>query len=516
MNKNHFYTIISNKYDITNKDNINILSVKKNHLYLNKSIKNDNIILKSEDKLKVNQSDYKIIIKFTKDTYIVFRTGISMNLKKIKCKIGLNEFEINTIFAIKMKVFPNDIIELETELIKKYFEIFIKIDEINDLDNIGQIININNKLNLITNKNLKLIDTHSDTISDVSYISDVSDVSDLSNNINNSLSNNMNNSSSNKTSDNISDNTNNTENKNKCMTKTTKEILLLSNIESKQKIKKVIIVLSKFIKSIGENFKLIFESRGLDCEIVYSFSLLDCLESTPEQMYLIVYNEQTHNLLPLRFIYYQVEQVNSVFLSDPKLLKRIIYMMTKAEKVWEYTSNTRQIYSKYCMEKLKWIPMPYYYINNVQQISFDSCEYDLFFYGHPNIRRNNILNILSKYFDIKIGFGCYEEKKIKYIKKSKIILNLHFYKNSGLETCRINEILNYNKLIISESSSTDLSNMQLYSDYVVFVDEIDDKLSNIKKLIKTIKYYLDRTNYQSKINYDKKKLSDYINKLICF
>ena len=483
MVDNDLYTIISKKYDIKNNDNINIFSVKKNPI---------------DNKLKLNHSDYKIIIKFKKKSSIILKIGISMNLKKIKCKIGKNEYEINTVFNIKLKVDKSYIIELETDTLKKYFEIYIKINEIDNINNLNilshiQNININNEINLIKNinNNIKLIDSQSQNISNVSDLSDTRN--------NNNLIN-------------ITD----LENDKKKTTITIGEILSLSKVESKQKINKVIVVLSKFIESIGNFFKLIFESRGLGCEIVYSLGLLDCIESTLDKMYLIVYSDQTHLAVPNKYIFYQVEQSNSKFLTDTKLLKRTLYMMTKAEQVWEYTSVTRPIYSKYCGNKLKWVPMPYYYIGNIPMKDFNLCEYDVFFYGHPNKRRKNILNELSKYLNIKIGYGYYEDKKIKYIQKSKIILNLHFYKDAGLETCRINEILNYNKLIVSESSPLDSTNMQLYSDCVIFVDEIDDNLSNIKKIIKTIKFYLDESNYISKTNFNKEKLSNNINKLICF
>jgi hypothetical protein len=477
MIENDLYIILSEKYDIKkNKDNINIFSVKKNHL---------------DNKLKLNYSDYKIIIKFTKKSLIILKIGISMNLKKIKCIIGTNKYKINTVFSIKLKVESNDIIELEIKILKKYFEIFIKIDEINNLIDISEIYNMNNdnELDLIKNNDMKLIDTQS------SNISDVSDFSETGNN------NNL---------DAIVD----LKDEKKNFTMTKGEILSLLKAESKQKINKIIVVLSKFIESIGKFFKLIFESRGFECEIIYFLSLLDCIESTHNQMYLIVYSDQTHLAIPNRFIYYQVEQVKSVFLKNPKLLKKTLYMMTKAEQVWEYTSLTRPIYSKYCENKLKWVPMPYFYIENISIIEFNSCKYDVFFYGHPNERRKNILNELRKDFNIKIGYGYYENKKISHLINSKIILNLHFYKNAGLETCRINEILNYNKLIVSESSPLDAYNMQLYSDYVIFVDEIDDNLSNIKKLIKIIKFYLDWSNYKNKINFDKEKISNNISKLI--
>jgi hypothetical protein len=61
-----------------------------------------------------------------------------------------------------------------------------------------------------------------------------------------------------------------------------------------------------------------------------------------------------------------------------------------------------------------------------------------------------------------------------------------------------------NKIIISEKSPLDKSNMKLYTDIVVFVDEIEDDLSNIKLLINIIKRCLNKLTYLEKIEQNKK------------
>ena len=456
INENNLYIISADLYKKRIENNILILSAKPTNSDSN-----------------INLSNYKIIFKFIRKTCLVLKVGISMNLNKIKCKFADEFYNVSTIKHFKIFVEPGDCFEIELESLKKYFEIYIKVDEINIFNSANS-----NNLQILYSNSIKKLDCSSIS-NDESTIISIGD-------------------------DNIND----------LNLLTTNEILERELVEIK--IKKVIVVISIFIKSIGEFFKLIFESKGFECVIVYSLSLLDCIESTCDQMYLIVYCDQEHLALPCIYIFYQVEQSNSKFLTDPKLLKRTICMMEKAEQVWEYSSITSPIYSKYCIDKLKWVPMPYYYLSDNKQTDWDSCEYDIFFYGNPNKRRKKIINILSKYFRVKAGWSYYENKKIKYITKSKIILNLHYYKDAGLETCRINEILNYNKLIVSEKSPSDNSNMELYSDYVVFVDEIDDNFSNIKQMIRIIKYYLDKQNYQSKIIKDKKKLTDKINDLIDF
>jgi len=270
---------------------------------------------------------------------------------------------------------------------------------------------------------------------------------------------------------------------------------------------KIIIITSSIIISIGKYFKLIFESYGYECEIKLKININDCLDSTINELYIILYNNENHLLLPKRFIYYQIEQKNNIIFSNLKLFKKIIYMIKKAEKVWEFSDILSDKYKIFCKNKLYLTPMPFT-VNNFNKllINYEDCEYDIFFFGHKNERRSRILNELLKYFKIKIGWKYYDKKKIKYIIKSKIILNIHFYNESALETCRINEILNYNKIIISEKSLLDNFNMELYKDLVFFIDEISDDLSNINNLINIIKYYLNYNTYNNAMeNYLKKK-----------
>jgi hypothetical protein len=279
-------------------------------------------------------------------------------------------------------------------------------------------------------------------------------------------------------------------------------------------IKKIIIILTTHIKSIGYFFKMIYEKQNIICELKYSSNIEDFLElnNYDNTLYLILYANIITNLLPKRFIFYQIEQSNSMFLT--KYIKKFKYIGNRAEKIWEYSKCSSYIYDNYFHNKLEWKPMPFVLDNYIyENNNFNSCVYDIFFYGNKNIRREKILLELSKQFNIKIGFGCYGNEKKNNILKSKIILNLHYYKDAGLETCRINEILNFNKIIISEKSPTDIENMNLYKDIVIFVDEIKDDLDNLEVIIEKIKFYLDEKKYLDKINYNRdqiKILEEYI------
>lgn len=262
---------------------------------------------------------------------------------------------------------------------------------------------------------------------------------------------------------------------------------------------KIIILLNKIIKSIGEYFKMVFEKRGLRCELIYRLRLPDSFNFFyhDDHILMILYFNESHKLLPNRIIYYQIEQKESIFLTDKKKLKLIVNMMKKSEKIWDYMKIARCFYESDFKNKITYVPMPFvkYKPEPKYLINFDECENDIFFYGNLNKRRKAILNKLDKFFKIKISFGCYGDEKLLLISNSKIILNLHYYDESGLETCRLNEILNYKKIIISENSNLDKENMELYKHLVIFVDEINEDLENINQLIKCISHYLKKSNY---------------------
>lgn len=376
-----------------------------------------------------------IKIKFVKNLCIDLIIGFSMNINHLTIKLNENEVELNEISKITLYVNFGDKIEIIPNKITKYYEIYLNIKNMNaNKTNISKIESINS--NIIQKNSInQILQTNS----------------------------------------------------------------WLNNI------KKIIIITTKIISSISEYFKIIFEHNGYLCEIKYELEIKQCMEMAfcPDTIFIILFYNSSHYLLPTKFIFYQIEQIDSIFLTDEKFKSKLKYLCIKSVQVWEYTNITGYIYSKYCKNKLKCIPMPFVLDKNIlkfetSEIDLNEFDYDIFFYGTKNLRREKILNELTKYFKIKVGWNTYGNTKIKYIKKSKIILNLHYYVDAGLETCRFNEILNYNKIIISEKSHNDLINMELYENLIVMVEP-----NNVDELINCIKFYLNPNNYLNKINENK-------------
>lgn len=209
----------------------------------------------------------------------------------------------------------------------------------------------------------------------------------------------------------------------------------------------------------------------------------------PNEFFFIIF-PHTLKLFPIpkKYIIYQLEQVKqSNWITD--LYKE---RMENSLFTFDYSLENYRNFSQNLQNRIYYLPIP---MKNKFNSITQNIEYDLLLFGGANTRRNNIVNYLSKKYKILFVTSSYGDKLIEVIQKSKIILNIHFYKNAILETCRLNETLCNNKLIISEEPDPeDWLNKSIYTNNVIFIEEIKDDLSNIQKLDNLIGYYLDQNN----------------------
>jgi hypothetical protein len=254
---------------------------------------------------------------------------------------------------------------------------------------------------------------------------------------------------------------------------------------------KVVIVTTFLIKSIAENMKnLLLE---MNYSVIISFDLTE-KDKDSNDLFIIIANQLNTKFLPKKYILYQVEQSTSKWFDDN--YKNVIKNSTN---VWDFSEKNIEAYND-LLKKTYYMPMPFYLNKNTANTLYNNnIKYDILFYGCRNKRRNNIMELLSKKYNVKIGFDLIGDLRDISITQSKIVLNLHYYNNASLETCRLNEILKFNKLIISEIPFEDEKNKELYKNLVVFSDIIKDDLTNIDELYKLIDYYLDDKNYNNKL-----------------
>lgn len=148
--------------------------------------------------------------------------------------------------------------------------------------------------------------------------------------------------------------------------------------------------------------------------------------------------------------------------------------------------------------------MPFTFISSGEQIEpymkEKSGPIGVLFFGSMNTRRHNIMEHLKKSargrYEIVTGASFFGEELCEMVKRSKIILNLHFRpKNSLLETCRIHDCLTFgNAHIISEEPASDENETrERYANVVEYIPVIKNDLSNIKVLENKINSLIGKT-----------------------
>jgi hypothetical protein len=262
---------------------------------------------------------------------------------------------------------------------------------------------------------------------------------------------------------------------------------------------------------IADCIKYMLDSMNYNTTIVYNISREDINNNNnnPNEIYILLFC-QTLKYIPLKnkYIIYQLEQVKQSKWINKLYLERIEYsLFTLDYSLYNYNFFKKNFEEKY-YKKIYYFPIPI--INEFIINKNIEINYDLLFFGTFNKRRTDICNILKDKYNILVVNNLFGNDLYKVIMKSKIILNIHFYKNAVLETARINDVLRFNKVIISEKSC-DNDVMEFYNN-IIYCDEINDNLSNINKLYELIDYYLIDNNYKTIIDNNNlfiKKIHDY-------
>ena len=91
---------------------------------------------------------------------------------------------------------------------------------------------------------------------------------------------------------------------------------------------------------------------------------------------------------------------------------------------------------------------------------------------------------MNKNYIIEVGnYNIWNEKRDYLVDRSKIVLNIHYYENSILETTRISYLLANKAFVISESGRDKILNNQMegliiFSSYNNLVDTCSNYLKN--------------------------------------
>lgn len=260
----------------------------------------------------------------------------------------------------------------------------------------------------------------------------------------------------------------------------------------------IIIVSDRYGMNIANNIS--DELKKLNFSCVISDGVINT-----DKMHIILFTHKIQNL-PKNYIMIQIQQISKC----ANIIGKISNDMKNSTLVFDYSLLNFIYYNNIFENCISYQPLP---VSTRLMEYIPEYSYDVIYFGTVTDRRKKIIDVISKEnFIIATTHDLFGDNLYYHLKKAKIILNLHNHYDSILETYKINEVLQFNTLIISENS-TEKNIKKLYEDDIFFIDTIDDNLSNIQILIDKINDCLHNLEHYNKIktNIRKKTIENIYN-----
>lgn len=175
--------------------------------------------------------------------------------------------------------------------------------------------------------------------------------------------------------------------------------------------------------------------------------------------------------VPKNYIAIQAEQIGSKWMTDSYFDK-----LRRARCVWDFSPRNCAYFREkgiICHNVRTRVPMEIFYPgSSSMSLHFSGREkdVDVLFYGSKCLRReslerefkNSNLRVVFRYNDL------FHEEREDLISRSKVVLNIHYWPSSSLETHRVEYLCSRGKCVISEQSFDSELDLE-YSDSVSFV-----------------------------------------------
>jgi len=149
--------------------------------------------------------------------------------------------------------------------------------------------------------------------------------------------------------------------------------------------------------------------------------------------------------IPKNLILFNLEQIH---LDSPWMSQSYLNIL-RSYPVWDYSYRNIQELKKWGVNNVRYCGIGYEpELTKIPQFEEDI---DVLLYGSLNDRRMEILKELKNNGLNIIGlFGVYGKKRDRYIARSKVILNIHYYEARVFEIVRVSYLLANKKFVISE------------------------------------------------------------------
>ncbi len=156
----------------------------------------------------------------------------------------------------------------------------------------------------------------------------------------------------------------------------------------------------------------------------------------------IIYNASACPVIPNNYIVYQTEVPGSPWFNG-----RYYEVIAGAKAVWEYSACNIDAYKAHNGNIA--IVRPGIFPQTV-----GTKDIDYLFYGHLQAgnRRVTMVDTLRKQLGIRVVTNTLGNEMWRLLARTKVVINLHFYRNAPLEQFRVCEALSFGCHVVSERS----------------------------------------------------------------
>ena len=223
---------------------------------------------------------------------------------------------------------------------------------------------------------------------------------------------------------------------------------------------------------------------GFDAKIIHLDSDEDATIFQDDQTYIILGIHRFNVTLPKNFIVIQAEQINSRFINT-----KYLSILAKARSVWDFSGRNVEYFQEKGIKVYdigSRVPMDVFYPNSPSMLRHFSGRHkdiDVLFYGAKCPRRENLEKDLKR-IGLKTEFrynNLFRGAREDLIARSKVVLNIHYYVRSSLETHRIEYLCSRGKCVVSERSDDHVLDDK-YAQSVVF-SSMEDMVSSILNMV---------------------------------
>lgn len=203
--------------------------------------------------------------------------------------------------------------------------------------------------------------------------------------------------------------------------------------------------------------------------------------------------------LPAQYVAFQMEQsVHSRWFTDSYFNK-----LHRASAVFDYSMDNIAFLLDHELSMKNVYLMPVGFLDD-GRTELPQKDIDILFYGDDHCpRRQTFLQKLESRFTVKRVNNLFGDDMRDVLRRSKIVVNIHYYEGALLETTRIHEALSEDCLVISERATDDARHADL-NGIVEFV-AIDDA----DAMCDAVGYWLeDDSRLQQRLTDNRKALRD--------